>query len=117
MREEQQLPKAVDVRGTAPPRPRAGGVEATREESVIRSRHKTLPQRDEGKDIPALPGCDAGAAGRIGFVLRELGQLLARWQDRKPAAASPGAKPGPGCSGTRPALAGPSGVRDRAGTR
>ena len=117
MREEQLLPKAVDARGTALPRPRAGRVEATREEDVISSRHETIQQSDEGKDIAALPGCDAGDAGRIGFVLRELGHLLARWRDRKPAAASPGATPGPGCSRTRAALAGHSGVRDREGTR
>lgn len=97
MREEQLLPKEVDVRGTALSRPRAGRVEAKGEEDVIRSRHETLRQREEGKDIPALPGCDAGAAGRTGFVLRELGHLLPRWRDRKPA--------------------GYPGMRDRGGTR
>lgn len=115
MSEGQLLRKAVGVKGAALSRPRAGRDDAKREEELTRSRHETMLQHDEGKDIAALPGCDAGPAGRIGFVLRELGHLLARWRDGKPAAASPGTKRGPGCSGIGGALAGPSGLRDREG--
>lgn len=79
------------------------------------NRHGNAPQRGEGKDMPAVPGCDAGPAGRIGFVLRELGHLLTRWRDPGRAATNHGARPG--CSGAGGAPAGPSGVRDREGMR
>lgn len=77
------------------------------------TRHQTaLPPR-KGKNMPAVPGCDAGPAGRIGFVLRELRHLLARWRDRRRPAANHEARPG--CSGAGGAPAGPSGVRERGG--
>lgn len=61
------------------------------------TRHQTaLPPR-KGKDMPAVPGCDAGPAGRIGFVLRELGHLLARWRDRRRPQRT--TKPGPAVQG------------------
>ncbi|UUL75591.1 hypothetical protein NG819_15565 [Pseudarthrobacter sp. Fe7] len=61
------------------------------------TRHGTALQPSEGNDVPPVPGCDAGPAGRIGFVLRELGHLLARWRDRRRAAANQG--PGPAVRG------------------
>jgi len=79
------------------------------------NRHETALQPSEGKDMPPVPGCDAGPAGRLGFVLRELGHLLTRWRDRRRAAANHGARLG--CSGVAGAPACPSGVRDTEGTR